>query len=62
MKVSESETSSLLVIPGVLSSISSEKKCLAAKMGKKGGGWKVEKVRLEKERERPRIEDEQEAL
>ena len=62
MKVSESETSSLLVIPGVLSSISSEKKCLAAKMGKKGGGWKVEKVRPEKERERPRIEDKQEAL
>ena len=60
MKVSESETSSLLVIPGVLSSISSEKKCLAAKMGKRGGGWKVEKVRPEKER--PRIEDEQEAL
>ena len=59
MKVSESETSSLLVIPGVLSSISSEKKCLAGKMGKKGGGWKV---RPEKERERPRIEDEQEAL
>ena len=52
----------MLVIPGVLSSISSEKKCLAGKMGKKGGGWKVEKVWPEKERERPRIEDEQEAL
>ena len=62
MKVSESETSSLLVIPGVLSSISSEKKCLAAKMGKEGGGWKVEKVWPKKERERSGIEDKRGAL